>query len=283
MGSRVCPYCQGLNGEAERRCYRCGRRLPGELGTAVQGLVRDVLGADAPVTKLVITMELVVFGLCSIIDRRLPVGLGFFPLPWPDYFEVSTLVRFGALVRSIAGEEPWRLLSSGFVHASLLHIGMNMAMFASLGAQLERHFGAARSVVVFVGAIIAGALASAWWYRGGLMVGASGGVFGQIGAFVGLLLANRDPAWKKMAGRAVVYALLITLAIPGVDTAAHLGGFVGGIGLGFVLQKEMFRLRLHRAAVVLAALLLFGAVASVGLSSVSPVWKHLRSRELLGE
>src|SRR5262245_38988387 len=112
MASRVCPYCQGLNGTAETHCYRCKRRLPGPLRTSAVDLVRDALGTEAPMTRLVIGLELVVFALCLITDRsafeRGPLSILF------GAFRGQTLVRFGALFGPLVPSEPWRLLSAVF-------------------------------------------------------------------------------------------------------------------------------------------------------------------------
>jgi membrane associated rhomboid family serine protease len=116
-----------------------------------------------------------------------------------------------------------------------------------------------------------GFLASEVWYGwyGPLTAGASGGVFGEIGAIVGVLYARRDPSWKKALTRYVAFALILGIALP-VNTPAHLGGFFAGMVIAFGLSKEMMTLRLHRTMTVLAALFLVASVASVALSAMSP-------------
>jgi membrane associated rhomboid family serine protease len=280
MAARLCPFCQRLNSEGEARCHHCGRRLPGPLLAAVFDLKKDILGASAPMTRLVILLELVVVALCVMVDRRLPIGLFDF-VPADDgspsgIFRGSTLLRFGALIRNYTAEEPFRLLSAGFVHANLLHVGMNLFMFAQLGPDLEHELGSARALLLFIGAVLAGSLASAWWYGIGTMVGASGGVFGQLGAFVGLLYAHRDPLWKRRLGVGIAYTLLVSLAIPMVDGAAHVGGFAAGAVLGFLFWKEQRSLRLNRAMPVLAGIALVSCAASVVLSARSPQWQLMQ-------
>ena len=288
MASRVCPFCQGLNGASESHCYRCKRPLPGPLATGALGLVRDILGVEAPMTRVVIVMELVVFALCMAVDRKVPLWFG-------DGFRGSTSIRFGALFGPVltpalaaqtglgVDAEPWRFLSACFVHGSLLHVGMNMLMFASLGAQLEREFGWARATILFLLSGILGFVATYLWREGyAFSVGASGGVFGQVGAFIGVLYARRDPLWKKALVRMLIYAVLLGLAFP-VDNAAHLGGFFVGILLGFGLHVELRRFRLHRTMAALAALMVMASVGSVVLSTLSPVWKDPEVRAMIGE
>jgi membrane associated rhomboid family serine protease len=226
------------------------------------------------VTRLVLVLELAVFALCVAMDRRLPLGLG-------DAFNGSTLVRFGALVGPLGENEPYRLLAAVFVHAGILHIGMNMMIFVDLGKKLEAELGSARFLLTFVGSGVLGFVASEVWYAPmrPLTVGASGGVFGQIGAMVGILYSRRDPEWKRAFVRYLIYALILALLL-NVNTAAHLGGFAAGIVLGYAFREERARIGLGRPLNVAAGLALFACVASVALSTRSPVWMAFRAYEL---
>jgi membrane associated rhomboid family serine protease len=277
MAARVCPHCRQLNGASEVRCFRCGRRLPGKFHDAVTRLTSDVLGSEAPVTRLLLALELLVFALCVLLDRR-------FPLWFSDAFRGSTLVRLGALGGPLGGEEPFRLLSAVFLHANVLHVGMNMMMFVDLGRKLEAEIGGARAALLFILSGVLGFVASELWYgpMGPLTVGASGGVFGQIGAVVGILYARRDPEWRRALVRNLVFAALLAFVFS-VNTAAHLGGFVAGIVCGFLLHEERRRFDWGRTMTALAVLAVVGSVASVGLSSRSPVWQSFRAYEMLHE
>jgi membrane associated rhomboid family serine protease len=263
-----------LNGERETRCYRCGRRLPGPAAQGALRVVREVLGVEAPVTRLLLALELLVFAVMVVADRNLPLGLR-------DAFRSSTLLRFGALGGAFDESERYRLLSAVFVHMGVLHVGMNMWMFTDLGARLERELGGARLALIFVVTGVLGFVASEWWYAPMhvLTAGASGGVFGQIGAEVGILRARRDPEWRRSLARNVLYALLLSFALR-VNSAAHLGGFAAGIALGFAFERERHRLRLDRLMNALAAAVVLAVVGSVLLSMHSPAWQVQRVREL---
>jgi rhomboid protease GluP len=277
MAARVCPHCRQLNGENEARCFRCGRRLPGKLHDAVRRLTGDVLGTVAPVTRLILGLELAVFALCVAVDGKLPLWFG-------QGFRTSTLFRFGALGGPMGGEEPYRLLAAVFVHANLLHVGMNMLMFVDLGQKLETEIGSARAALLFVLSGVLGFVASELWYGplGPPTVGASGGVFGQIGAIVGILYARKDPEWRRALVRNLIYAVLLAFVLS-VNTAAHLGGFAAGIVLGFLLHEERARLGWGRVMTTLAVVGVAGSMAAVGLSSRSPVWQTIRAHEMLRE
>jgi rhomboid protease GluP len=282
MAARLCPYCKELNSVSESRCYRCGRRLPGPAGDGAIRLVQELLGAEAPVTRLLLFLELAVFGLCVIVDHSLPLGFGGLDsLGLRSAFTASTLLRFGALAGTLGQTESWRYLSAVFVHAGALHIGMNLWIFTSLGATLEREIGGARSALLFLLSGALGFVASSYWYAPlePLTMGASGGVFGQIGAVVGILGARRDPEWKRVFVRNLIYALLLSLALGNVNTPAHLGGFAAGIAIGFFFGREKPKWRLEWPLRLLAAVGLCGVVASVGLSMHSPIWQVVRLRE----
>jgi membrane associated rhomboid family serine protease len=276
MAARICPYCRELNSVGEPRCHRCGRRLPGPVLDAVFGLARDALGVEWPMTRLILFINLAVFGLCVVANK------GMIPI-WPgDSFKGSTLLRFGALYGSLDAIEPWRLVSAVFVHASVLHVGMNMWMFTALGRELERELGGARLAIVFVATGLLGFVVSDYWYGSGapITMGASGAVFGQIGAVVGVLLGRGDPEWKRALVRNIVYALILSLAMRNVNNAAHLGGLAAGVPFGFLFQRERGRFRLNRLMLALGGASLLLAVGSVVLSARSPAWQGMRAIEL---
>lgn len=273
--SRVCPACGGLNADAERRCYRCGKRLPGPL-TAWLPSFTSLAQGQLVATRGITLVCLVVFGLGVAIDGRFPlapelgVGRGF---------RVSTLLRLGALFTPLV--EPWRLLSAVFVHFSALHVGMNMWALLGFGRSLEERLGWARSFLIFVGAGVGGFVVSVWWYGDGqgLTAGASGGVFGQLGAVIGIVMTRKLPGWKELLVQNLVYALVLGLVLR-VNTAAHLGGFGVGLLLGIAFERERPRPFSTRAFGVLALLAAVSSVGSVLASMTSPAWQFVREREL---
>jgi membrane associated rhomboid family serine protease len=289
MAARLCPYCRELNSVGEKRCFRCGRRLPGPAAGGLLRFVQEALGAEAPVTRLLLFLELLVFALCPVVEMSLghgfPLGdlgplLGRFG--GQGSFSTSTLLRFGALGGDLGRTEPWRLLSAVFVHASFFHIAMNLWVFTVLGRDLERALGSARFALLFLLTGVLGFVVSEWWYAPfhPVTMGASGAVFGEIGAGVGILRARRDREWKSFFWRNLIYALLLSVVMGNVNTAAHLGGFAAGIALGFVFGRERPWARLKTALAVAATAGLVAVVASVGLSMHSLAWQEVRAREL---
>jgi len=182
-----------------------------------------------PVTQLLLAANVAVYVLQQLLGDILIVWFGLWPLHTPANFGASFM--------------PWQVLSYGFLHGSLMHIGFNMLALYMFGGQIEQVFGSRRFLTYFLGCIFAAALAqlAVTGIAGGdpyPTVGASGGVFGLLLAY-GLLFPHRKlmlifppipmPAWLFVT----LYGLLeIVLGVTGTQSGvahfAHLGGMLGG-------------------------------------------------------
>ena len=121
----------------------------------------------------------------------------------------------------------WRLLTSAFLHASVLHIAFNMLALWWLGAPVERVLGPFRYLGVYLVSGLAGAAGALIAAPNSVTVGASGAIFGLLGA--GLILEWQ--ATGSLAGNyltLIIINLGISFAIPGISYGGHLGGLVGG-------------------------------------------------------
>lgn len=274
QGSRICPHCGGLNGIDEKTCYRCGKGMPGPLASSARGLFGGFSADGLPATKLITLLCLVVYALCVMSQG------GFrFDLSIAGAFRTSTLLRFGVLYSDLAYSEPWRLLASVFIHLGLLHIGLNLMSLVSLGRSLEPHFGSARFTILYTLTGIFGFVASQWWYgEHTYTAGASGAIFGLVGAFVGVLFARKNPTWKRALLNNVIYAGILGFVLP-ANTAAHIGGFVAGVVLGALLERERNPRRRDGLMGALAGLCLLASLASIALSARSPIWKEAKRFE----
>jgi rhomboid protease GluP len=152
----------------------------------------------------------------------------------------QTLFAFGAKFRAaiIGYGQWWRLVTAGFLHGGLLHIGMNSWVLFDLGAQVEDVYGASRLIVIYFLATVSGFLLSTFWTTA-LSVGASAGIMGLIGAMIALGLRNRHTsagaAIHGMYIRWAVYMLIFGL-LPGlhIDNAAHIGGLAAGFAVAWL-------------------------------------------------
>jgi rhomboid protease GluP len=158
-----------------------------------------------------------------------PVGAGSDPV-----------IQWGAKsFAHIARGEWWRLFTPIFIHASFLHFAFNAYALYQLGRQLERVYGAARFSAVMLVTGLAGNVLSLW-FTPAPSIGASGAIFGLIGAEAVWLYRNRVLLGAR--GRANLQSILSIAAINlllglqgGIDNWGHMGGLLGGLLLGWVI------------------------------------------------
>lgn len=280
QGSRVCTKCGRLNAAEDKACYNCGQRLPGAAERSALGFLTNFSEDGLPATKLIAGMCIVVYVLSLTGDRGFDIG-GLLSGPQLR----STQIRFGILIADLAWSEPWRLLSAVFVHFGLLHIGMNLLSLVNLGRTLEPHFGSARFTILYVVAGVLGFVGSQVWYERFSVygtspptAGASGAIFGLLGAFIGVLWARRHPNWGRMLVNYLVYAAILGWVFP-ANNAAHISGFAVGIVVGALFEREPNPRRRDGLMRVLGGICLVCCALSVVLSASSPVWKQVREHE----
>ncbi|MFP5069338.1 rhomboid family intramembrane serine protease [Pseudonocardia nantongensis] len=175
----------------------------------------------------------------------------------------SGLFDVGALVPVLVADgEVWRLVTAGFLHIGPLHLAFNMIALWIIGREVESVLGRARFLAVYGAALLGGSAAVMLFGAAGTPVaGASGAVFGLMGALVVLLRRLRIPAGQAFTIIAVNVA--ISVVVPGISLTAHLGGLVVGALVTMVLVhlgvSSPHRRRIQIAAVggiVLLTLLL---------------------------
>jgi len=162
------------------------------------------------------------------------------------------------------GGEPWRLVSSMFLHGGALHLGLNLVCLWSGGALAERLYGRAGLAAIYVVAGLGGGLASALTHANTVSVGASGaifGVFGAVGAYVIAHRARIDPAAysAQLKNLAVFVGINVALGMsqPQIDMSAHVGGLLIGFGLGLGFElggRSSFARRAVLTGVALATI-----------------------------
>jgi len=143
----------------------------------------------------------------------------------------------------VAGGEWYRLVTSGFVHLGLLHLAMNMWVLWILGQLLEPPLGRLRFVSLYFASLLAGAAGVLILDPNALTVGASGAIFGLLGAAVIGLRHRGINIWRTGIGQVLIINLVLTFTIPGISIGGHIGGLVGGFAAGWVLLHPMAHLR----------------------------------------
>ena len=147
----------------------------------------------------------------------------------------DALARLGLLHGpSVQAGQWWRLASSGFLHGSLVHVGVNAFMLYALGQQLARGVGSARFALVLAGALFGGSLAVMLfgWERPTL--GASGMLMGVAAAFAVAVHAGGGDVRRHPVFGLVVLNLALPLLVPVISFWGHLGGAAGGALLAWL-------------------------------------------------
>ncbi len=211
-GRPICPECMTPT-PVGMRCPECARdRTKVTRGAVAPGR------ADAPATYALIALNVVAF-LAEVAAG----GGGLTPT------NSSVIFDFGLFGPSVAEGEWYRLLTSGFLHASVIHIGFNMFALFFLGRLLEPGIGTARFVALYFASLFAGSFGATLLSPDTLTIGASGAVFGIFGATFVIARSRGVDALASSIGIILVLNLAITFGRPEISIGGHLGGLVAGV------------------------------------------------------
>ena len=261
----VCPFCGApTRGARSRPSTTPGRALGGLIpvpSTATSALVAVNIALYAVTWYLTANAASAGGGSISLmggIDPRVLLRLG---------------AKFGPLIYH---GQWWRLVTAMFLHAGLLHIGMNLWCLFDLGPTVESLFSTTKFLVAYLITGVAGFLLSLWWSPGGLSIGASGAILGLVGILIGATFHHgqlgRD--YRRQLWRWVIYIFIFGLFFS-VDNAAHLGGLAVGAVLGYVVPEGEPETRASEnfwnALAVLSALVIAGSFALMALQLNPPL------------
>lgn len=245
-----CPDHAGIRRTARIR-PRPVRRAPGiALATG-----------NAPVTKALIAINVLVY----LIGAAQGGGL---TNPGASIAQPGSLYRHAVLFGPfVAHGDWWRLATSMFLHENLLHIGFNMFALWVIGTPVEQYLGKSRYIGLYVVSGLAGSAGALLQSPLTPVLGASGAIFGILGA----MLILEWQVTGRLAGNAmtwIVINLVISFAIPNISWGGHLGGLVGGIlvTLTYAHWRERSRARYGQLGLAGAVGLIVVAAASVAIA-----------------
>jgi membrane associated rhomboid family serine protease len=167
---------------------------------------------------LLIAANIVVFGLC-------------FNQSGTGVISTALLFRDGAMYSlALERHEYWRLLAYGFLHANVFHLATNMLCLALWGAHLERRGGPTYFLIIYICAVIFGAVIGNFTHPGPyLTVGASGGISGILGALLCLWILGKIDLLANFFIINIGLNIALALSASRIDWGAHLGGFAAGL------------------------------------------------------
>ncbi len=260
-GRPICPDCMTTT-PVGMRCPECAKQRT--------KVVRMRNMATVPrLTYALIAVNVIVF---------LAEGHG----AWTISGEASgKLIAKGSLLGSsefavqagqgVAHGQWWRLVTSGFLHENLLHIGFNMWVLYYLGMMLEPAIGRVKLGVIYAVSLLTGSLGALLVSPHVLTVGASGAIFGVMGAAAVEMRARQIPLMQSGVGTLILLNLVISFTIPGISWGGHIGGLVGGALVAFLIQVG----ERHRAQA-----LAFAGCAAIAVAAVAGSLATAKSSEV---
>jgi membrane associated rhomboid family serine protease len=250
----ICPDCM-VQASVGFHCPECSRTGRQQVRTGRQAFTS---AAFTPiVTYVLIALNALVFLIDLVQGAELQGTGGGLAI---DGGLLGAGFSEGQLI-GVAEGEWWRLVTGGFLHGGLLHIGLNMLMLYLLGPLLERELGKLNFGLLYATSLIAGSLGVMLLSPFDLTVGASGALYGLLGAAVALQLSRGINPWTSGIGGLILINVLITFTIPGISIGGHLGGLIGGFVAGWVLVNLDQRLPSRVVAPAICAGLLVGLFA----------------------
>jgi membrane associated rhomboid family serine protease len=144
--------------------------------------------------------------------------------------------RFVLFGPSVANGQDYRLLTAAFIHYGILHIGFNMYALYLLGSVFERYAGTVRFAAVYFTAALSGSFGALILTPHSQTAGASGAIFGIMGALFVLERQRGMALLQSPIGFLILINLAFTFGVPGISIGGHIGGLIGGALVGFALS-----------------------------------------------
>ena len=209
-------------------CPTCVRAAKPDVATrarrwqAAQGIL---------VTRTIIAINLGVFVIMTMTDPGMLSGR-------------TTALHLDLGLSRLLVDSPvdlWRMVSAGFIHFGIIHLGFNMYLLFQLGSMLEPAVGRLRFTGTYLASLLGGAVGALVMQPNGLHGGASGAVFGLMGfAAIGYWRQGINPL-RTPIGSLLMLNLFITFVVPGISIGGHLGGAVAGAVVGGVATDRRYR------------------------------------------
>jgi membrane associated rhomboid family serine protease len=268
-GRSICPDCMTTT-SVGMRCPECSRDKT-KVKTATQVRQRAATGGGRySMTQILIAINVIVFVIETASGSSL--GGGGIPSSIYQHFALDgPNIHFG--------HQYYRLLTGGFLHDGILHILFNMWFLYAVGPALERGIGRWNFLAIYLASLFAGSFGALLFEPRAYTVGASGALFGLLGALI--VIANRRgiSIWQSGLGATLLINIVFSLSIAGISIGGHLGGVVGGAICGW-LYLELAERRHNQPAfwvgcAVVAAVSIGLALAVASGTGLTPTGFHL--------
>ena len=255
---KTCPKCGALITPQLTRCRQCGEYLHGTRleGLIFEHLLPEQLAASPGTGLLALLIVFYYVGMAAVAGIESAVA-----------YSGYSLQQLGATHGpAILLGQYWRFVTSIFGHHDLLHLAMNLYCLAQVGPAVEQLFDRKKMMLIYLVAGVSSMAVSHVWYvhvTNGLMTtsaGASGAVCGMIGAALVGARRDGDQARFLFMRRWAIYMVIWGLMVPGINNAAHFGGFAVGAGLAYLVPLGLAQTVVVQRALSVAMLLLLVVV-----------------------
>jgi membrane associated rhomboid family serine protease len=224
-GRPICPECMTPT-PVGMRCPECSNQRT--------RVVRNPTGTPTGAAALKVFPATIVLIAINVIVYLVEIAKGGGGL---GEIGIVTLYNTGALYGPAVHElhQWWRIVTSGFVHVSIFHIGFNMLLLYFMGRLLEPAIGWLRFTVLYFACLIAGSFVALWFSPDTVSAGASGAIFGVLGATFIIARGRQMEAIASQIGFLIIFNLVFTFAESGISVGAHVGGLVAGVLCGLLI------------------------------------------------
>ncbi len=226
----MCPNCRAFITTSDRVCPYCGVQLGPR---AVDLRPSEFAASFIPQANLSSIIILIINAAFYLAE----VAVSYKLTKSPEVSGQVAMLLGAKYAPLIYAGQYWRLITAGFLHGGLMHILMNSWSLFILVREVEQFYGTSRLIFAYIFSTFTGFLASLLWSPNSLSLGASAACFGMFGIMLAMGLRQRaNPlaqAVRAHYGQWLIIGIVLSL-MPGIDLAAHLGGFAGGLAVGFI-------------------------------------------------
>jgi len=262
-GRPICPDCMTPT-PVGMRCPECSRDT-----TKVKTI--GSISHEPRVTYVLMALCAIAF----LASGRFGVGDGGGSALFDDLALLGRGSFDGVALLGVAEGDYWRLITGGFLHGGLLHIAFNMYLLYVLGQMLESTMGSVRFTLLYFASLLAGSAGALLVTPNALTVGASGAVFGLMGAtFLEMRARGADPMAGGVFGSIgglILINLAFSFVLSGISIGGHIGGLIGGglVALAYQLAARMRQPALaYAGGIAVAAVSVVIAIAVAGGSGI---------------
>ena len=167
--------------------------------------------------------------------------------------------------------EWWRVFTGGFLHHGLFHLAVNMYSLYILGLALERSLGRVPFSAVYLSSLVSGSFGALIETPNALIAGASGAIFGLMGAFAAVSLIQGVGLFQTPIGPILAINLVISFTVQGVSLGGHIGGLIGGFIVG-AAAAQAIRRRQHTTAIPVLTATAVAAASFLGALWAASRW-----------